>query len=253
VRLLPATLPASDLPAPAEDGHTLRLPIGLEENTLSPVWHDFAEAPHLLVVGDTECGKTNLLRVIAKGITDHYTPEQARIMTVDYRRELVETVPEEYRLGHAVSADALKEFVDGAARAIRQRVPGEDVSPARMRLCDWWQGPRLFILVDDYDMIGSGPANQPFAPLYDHLALGHEVGLHVIVARSAAGAGRGLNDPLLRRMQEVNTPALLMSCPPSEGYLFGNVKGRELIPGRALRIVRRKSLQIQTPLLEGSR
>ncbi|MGC9501099.1 type VII secretion protein EccCa [Streptomyces sp. WG7] len=252
VRLLPATLPASDLPAPAEGDHNLRLPIGLEENALSPVWHDFAETPHLLMVGDTECGKTNLLRVIAKGITDHYTPDQARIMTVDYRRELVEAVPEEYRLGHAVSMDALKEFVDGAARAIRQRIPGEDIPPARMRLCDWWQGPRLFILVDDYDMIGTGPATQPFAPLYDHLALGHEVGLHMIVARSAAGAGRGLNDPLLRRMQEANTPALLMSCPPSEGYLFGNVKGRELIPGRALRIVRRKSVQIQTPLLEES-
>ncbi|WP_443076598.1 type VII secretion protein EccCa [Streptomyces sp. TRM 70361] len=253
VRMLPATLPVAELPPAAEGEYNLRIPLGLEENQLSPVWHDFSESPHLLVVGDTECGKTNLLRVIAKAITGTYSPAQARVMTVDYRRELVEAVPEEYRLGHAVSMDALKEFVDGAARAIKQRIPGEDIAPARMRRSDWWHGPRLFILVDDYDMIGSGPMNQPFAPLYDHLALGHEVGLHVIVSRSAAGVGRGLNDPLLRRMLEVNTPALLMSCPPGEGYLFGNIKGRELIPGRALRIARRKSLQIQTPLLEEAR
>jgi S-DNA-T family DNA segregation ATPase FtsK/SpoIIIE len=121
-----------------------------------------------------------------------------------------------------------------------------------MRLCDWWQGPRLFILVDYYDMVGSGPMAQPFAPLLDHLALGHEVGLHLIVARSSAGAGRGLNESLMRRLQEVNTPGLLMSCPPSEGYLFGSVKGRELIPGRAVRIARRKTLQIQTPQLEAT-
>ncbi|HET6857951.1 MAG TPA: type VII secretion protein EccCa, partial [Streptomyces sp.] len=243
VRMLPTSLPVSDLP-PAEGEGGLRIAIGLDENELAPVWHDFAEHPHMIVVGDSESGKTNLLRVIAKGITDRYTPAEARIMTVDYRRELVETVPEAYRLGHAVSLDILKELVDGVARAVKQRVPGEDIAPSRMRLCDWWQGPRLFILVDDYDMLGSGPMVQPFAPLLDHLALGHEVGLHLIVARSSAGAGRGLNESLLRRLQEVNTPGLLLSCPPSEGYLFGSVKGRELIPGRAVRIARRKTVQV---------
>ncbi|WP_203691688.1 type VII secretion protein EccCa [Streptomyces sp. SID12488] len=249
VRMLPARLPVADLPEPEGD-LGLRIAIGLDENELAPVWHDFAENPHMIVVGDTESGKTNLLKVIARGITERYTPAEARIMTVDYRRELVESVPERYRLGNAVSLDMLKDLVDGAARAVRGRVPGEDIAPSRMRLCDWWQGPRLFILVDDYDMVGSGPMTQPFAPLLDHLALGHEVGLHLIVARSSAGAGRGLNESLMRRLQEVNTPGLLMSCPPSEGYLFGSVKGRELIPGRAVRIARRKTLQIQTPQLE---
>ncbi|MPY57832.1 type VII secretion protein EccCa [Streptomyces spongiae] len=248
VRMLPTSLSVDELPDAGGD-LGLRVAIGLDENDIAPVWHDFTENPHLVVVGDTECGKTNLLKVIAKGITERYTPAEARIMTVDYRRELVESIPEPYRLGHAVSLDMLKELVDGAARAVRQRVPGEDIAPSRMRQADWWKGPRLFILVDDYDMVGSGPMTQPFSPLLDHLALGHEVGLHMIVARSSAGAGRALNEPLLRRLQEVNTPGLLMSCPPSEGYLFGNVKGRELIPGRAVRIARRKTLQIQTPRL----
>ncbi len=252
VRMLPARLPLTELPPPPAQ-RPLRIAIGLDENELEPVWHDFSETPHLLVVGDDECGKTNLLRVVAKGITDRYTPAEARIMVVDYRRELVAAVPEEYRIGHAVSSDILKELIDGAAQAVRGRLPGEDVSPARMKLCDWWTGPRLFVLVDDYDMIGSGPMTQPFAPLLDQLALGWEVGLHIVAARSSAGAGRGLGEPMLRKLQELNTPALLMSCPPSEGFLFGSVKGRELIPGRALRIARRKSVQVQTPLLEGSR
>jgi DNA segregation ATPase FtsK/SpoIIIE, S-DNA-T family len=247
VRMLPATLRASDLPAP--DGN-LRVPLGLEEERLSPVWHDFAENPHMVVVGDTECGKTNLLRLVAKAITSRYTPEEARIMVVDYRRELVEAVPDEYRLGHAVAMSALRDLVDGAGRAIQARVPGPEIAPARMRLCDWWSGPRLFILVDDYDMVGAGPMQHPFDPLLTHLALGYEVGLHMVVARSASGAGRGLNEMLMRRLQEVNTPALLMSCPPDEGFLFGNVKGRILPTGRALRIARRKTVQIQTALVD---
>jgi S-DNA-T family DNA segregation ATPase FtsK/SpoIIIE len=247
VRMLPATLSARELPAP--EGN-VRVPLGLEEERLSTVWHDFGENPHLIVVGDTECGKTNLLRLVAKAITSRYTPEEARIMVVDYRRELVEAVPDEYRLGHAVAMDALRDLVDGAGRAIQARVPGPDIAPARMRLCDWWSGPRLFILVDDYDMIGAGPMQHPFDPLLTHLALGYEVGLHMVVARSAAGAGRGMNEMLMRRLQEVNTPSLLMSCPPDEGFLFGNIKGRILPPGRALRIARRKAVQMQTALLD---
>ncbi|MFF3820015.1 type VII secretion protein EccCa [Streptomyces bluensis] len=247
VRTLPTKLPATELP-PAEGD--LRVPLGIEEDQMGTAWHDFSANPHMIVVGDTESGKTNLLRLVAQSVMARYSPAEARIMVVDYRRELVEAVPDEYRLGHAISIDALKELVDGAARAIRTRLPGPDIAPSRMRLCDWWTGPRLFVLVDDYDMVGGGgPLNQPFSPLMDHLALGYEVGLHMVVARSAAGAGRGLNDPLLRRMQEVNTPGILLSCPPTEGYLFGNVKGRILVPGRGVRIARRKTVQIQTALV----
>ncbi|MFE5767051.1 type VII secretion protein EccCa [Streptomyces sp. NPDC056485] len=246
VRMLPTLLPASELPPPDGD---VRIPLGLEENALSTVYHDFSQTPHMIVVGDTESGKTNTLKLVAEAVMKRYTPAEARIMIVDYRRELVEAVPDEYRLGHAVSIDALKDLLDGAARAVVSRVPGPDISPSRMRTCDWWQGPRLFVLVDDYDMVsGNNPMNQPFGPLLDHLALGYEVGLHLVVARAAAGAGRGLNETLMRRLQEVNTPSLLLSCPPAEGYVFGNVKGRILPPGRATRIARRRNVQVQLAL-----
>ncbi|WP_079038399.1 type VII secretion protein EccCa [Streptomyces sp. NBRC 110028] len=249
VRMLPTELPADQLP-PA--GGDFRVPIGLEEERLSVVWHDFSESPHMVVVGDTESGKTNLLRLMAKSIMDRYTPAEAQIVLVDYRRDLVEAVPEEYRLGHAVSMGALKDMIDGTARAVQTRVPGPDIAPGRMKQADWWPGPRLFILIDDYDMLGAGIGNSPFDPLLNHLALGWEVGLHIIVTRSASGAGRGLNEMLMRRLLEVNTPALLLSCPPSEGYLLGNVKGRSLNPGRAIRVARRKIAQVQTALVDTS-
>ncbi|MEU1518971.1 type VII secretion protein EccCa [Streptomyces sp. NPDC005811] len=247
VRMLPAVLPAAELPAAEGD---LRIALGVEEEKLGPAWHDFSQNPHLVVVGDSETGKTNLLRLVAKGITERYSPAEARVLVVDYRRDLVEAVPEEYRLGHAVSVDQLRELADGAARALRTRMPGQDIAPSRMRLRDWWTGPTLFVLVDDYDLVGGALGRSPFEPLLDFLALGYEIGFHMVVTRSAAGAGRGLGDMVLRRMLEVNTPGLLLSCPPSEGYLFGSVKPRVLLPGRALRITRRKTVQVQTALLD---
>ncbi|MFZ3474351.1 type VII secretion protein EccCa [Streptomyces sp. 4.24] len=244
VRMLPLLLDAAELPAPRG---ALQIPLGLEDQQIQPLWHDFEQDPHLIVVGDSESGKTNLLKLITTQIMSAYTPAQARIMLVDFRRELYETVPETHRLGYAVAADALRQMVDGAAKAMVNRVPSADIAPSRLRLRDWWQGPELFIVVDDYELIGSS-GTHPFAPVLDHLAQGTEVGLHLIVARSANNAGRGLVDPLMRKLQEVNTPAVLLSCPPSEGILFGNVKPKVLPVGRGLHITRRRTVQVQTGL-----
>ncbi|MFJ4184388.1 type VII secretion protein EccCa [Kitasatospora sp. NPDC089509] len=246
VRMLPLLLEPAALPAP--EGR-LRIALGLEDREISPLWHDFEETPHLMVFGDSESGKTNLLRHLVNGITSAYTPAEARIMLIDFRRGLFDLVPEEYRLGYAVAVDVLKQIVQGAARAMEGRVPGESISPARLKLRDWWTGAELFILVDDYDLIAAPLTGHPFAPLLDHLAQGTELGLHLIVARSANGIARSMSDPLIRRLQEVNTPAVLLSCPPSEGVLFGNVKPRQLPPGRALHITRRRTVQLQTALV----
>lgn len=242
VRMLPTHLPAAELPA---SDHPLRVAIGLDEVELAPVWHDFRQSPHLYLVGDTESGKTSALRLIVQRIMATHSPDEASFLVVDYRRGLIEAIPEEYRLGHAVSADPLREYVDGAARAMADRLPGEDISPARMRRADWWHGPRLFVVVDDYEMVGSA-FDGPFEPLLAHLPLGHEIGLHMIVARASTGAGR--TDPLVRKMNEVNSSALLLSCPPSEGYLLDSVKPRILPPGRAQSVVRRKTRLVQLAL-----
>ncbi|WP_256177673.1 type VII secretion protein EccCa [Kitasatospora aureofaciens] len=250
IRMLPLHLPAATLPA--AEGR-LRVPLGLQDVSMSTLWHDFEEAPHLVVVGDSESGKTNLLKLVAAGITGAYRPDQARIMLVDYRRVLQDAVPEEYRLGHAVAVDVLRQIVDGAARAMANRLPGADIPPARLRLRDWWEGPELFILVDDYELVAGSPggmAAHPFAPLLDYLAQGTELGLHLIVARSANGIGRASSDQLLRKLEEVNTPAVLLSCPPSEGFLFGNTKPRTFPPGRALHITRRRTVQVQTAVVD---
>ena len=71
VRLLPTTVHVRELPAPPPDGE-LRVAIGLDEKMLQPVWHDFGTTPHLLVFGDTESGKTNMLRLVARSIAGRF-------------------------------------------------------------------------------------------------------------------------------------------------------------------------------------
>ncbi|MEV6685990.1 type VII secretion protein EccCa [Streptomyces sp. NPDC051130] len=63
VRVLPHVLEPHLLPGPAAEPK--RVPIGLDQQALAPVLVDlFGHDQHLLVLGDSECGKTNLLATL---------------------------------------------------------------------------------------------------------------------------------------------------------------------------------------------
>ncbi|WP_222870324.1 type VII secretion protein EccCa [Actinomadura decatromicini] len=248
VRMLPDEVTADSLPAPDGD---LRVAIGIDQAALSPVHHDFGQQPHLMVWGDSESGKTNVLRLVARAVDRRFGVDEARVMLADFRRGLYDVVPAERKLGYAVSGMALEKNVEDVVGSLRQRVPGADVSPERLARRDWWHGPRLYLLVDDYDLVGSG-FDSPLKPLLDLLPLGAEIGLHLVVARSTANAVRGMMDPLMRRLWEINTPALLLSCPRDEGAFLGDVKPQLLPPGRAQYVTRRRGVSIvQTGLVAG--
>jgi DNA segregation ATPase FtsK/SpoIIIE, S-DNA-T family len=241
VRMLPAVLPVDQLPPP--EGK-VKVALGWNEAELAPVWHDFSTSPHLTVLGDTESGKTNLLRLVARAVVRCYTPDEARVVLVDLRRELFDVVPAEFRLGYAVSAAVAAQIIGDVVGQLRGRVPGEEITPEQLRRRDWWSGPELFLLIDDYDLVAS--TNSPFQPLVDYLPQAGDIGLHVVIARGAAGSIRTSMDPVLRRLQESNTPDLALSCPPSEGTLLGNVRPRQFPPGRGMLLTRRQHQVLQT-------
>ena len=243
VRTLPAELPVAQLPAPSG----LRVALAIEESRLEPVWHDFAETPHLTVLGDTESGKTNLLRLVLRAITTTTTPDDARVLVVDWRRQLFDEVPEGRRLGYAVSSDTTAAAVRDALHGLGTRVPGPTITPEQLRRRDWWSGPELFVVVDDFDLIAGH--DNPLAPLVPLLPQAGDIGLHVVLARAAAGSMRLGSDPFLRRLQELNTPDVVLSCPRDEGSLLGGARARVLPPGRAQLCTRRGSRLVQTGLV----
>jgi len=247
VRLLPTSLSVDQLPRPEGD---VRVCLGWDEQRLQPVWHDFAATPHLLVFGDDETGKTNALRLVVRAITSRYGPDQARIILADPGRGLVNDVPAAYRVGYAVDTDALSDLANNAAVSVGKRVPDSTVTPEQLARRDWWQGPELFVLIDDYDLFGTGTSmGSPMAPLVNLLAQGHNVGMHVVIARSTSGSSRAMMDPALRRMWELGNPALLFSYPKEEGKFIGEAKPRTLPPGRAQLVTRRSVKLIQTGLV----
>jgi S-DNA-T family DNA segregation ATPase FtsK/SpoIIIE len=239
VRLLPTQFSYADLPPRDRDdeaGH--RLSIGIAEQDLQPIQLDFAAEPHLLVFGDAESGKSNFLRVLTHRIAASYRPEQARVLLIDHRRTLLGELTSEHLIGYGTDRATTTHLMSEAARGMAERLPPADVTPEQLRRRSWWDGPELFILIDDYDLVCS-PVDNPFLPLLDYVQHGRDIGLHLIVARRMNGAGRALYEPFISRLRDVGSPGLMMSGDKLEGPLLGGLKPETMPPGRA-RLVRHR-------------
>jgi S-DNA-T family DNA segregation ATPase FtsK/SpoIIIE len=252
VRMLPDVLPAARLAELSQAGGGTagtEIAVGIDEATLSPVTLDFSAAdPHFLVLGDVECGKSSLLRLVADGITARYQPEQARLIVIDYRRSLLDAADTEHRIGYAASSSAATSLISDAREALLERLPTASLTAAELRGRSWWKGSDLFLIVDDYDLVAG--ATNPLLPLLDLLPQARDIGLHVVLARSAGGAGRAMFEPVVQRLREMGTPTLLMSASPDEGQLFG-VKPQPLPPGRGYLIARRAAARLVQTALAG--
>jgi DNA segregation ATPase FtsK/SpoIIIE, S-DNA-T family len=250
VRMLPDVLPFAELPPASETG--LRVPIGIDEDTLSPVYLDFTHDPHFMVFGDSECGKSNLLRIVANSIVERYTADQARMIFIDYRRALLDTADTEHRIGFAASSTAAQTLVKDIHAALTSRLPPSDLTPDQLRNRSWWKGPDLYLIIDDYEMVAT--SENPLRILTELLPQARDIGLHVIVSRSMGGAGRAMFDPVIQRIKEMGSPGLVMSGTKDEGVLLGDVRAHKLPSGRGYMVDRRTGTRlIQTAHVENDR
>ncbi|MFJ2030191.1 type VII secretion protein EccCa [Streptosporangium sp. NPDC087985] len=250
VRLLPPVLPAETLPGPEQIGPD-RIPIGIDEANLAPVLVDFEADPHFIVVGDTESGKSNMLRLITEGLVARHTPQEAMMIVIDYRRSLLDSAATEHRIGYAASSAAAIDLIKDVRGALLKRLPPADLTPEQLRSRSWWQGSDLYIVVDDYDLVATS-AN-PLQPLADLLPQARDIGLHLVMSRAMGGVGRAMFDSVIQKIKDMASPAVILSGNKDEGFLFGNVRPHPLPPGRGYHVDRKHGARlVQTAFLPPS-
>lgn len=240
VRLLPHSVDRGTVVAAAHRANALgkaKVAIGINEAELAPVVLDFDVQPHLVVFGDAECGKTGLLRNIAHGLMENASPQECKIINVDYRRTLLGVVDHEYLGGYATAGPSCTELMTTLAASLKDRLPPSDVTQQQLKERSWWQGPDIYVLIDDYDLISGGALNHPLGPLIEYLPQARDIGLRVVLARRIGGAGRALMDPIVGRLKDLSCNGLVMSGTKEEGALFG-YKAQPMPPGRGMLISR---------------
>ncbi|MEU7331877.1 type VII secretion protein EccCa [Streptomyces parvus] len=245
VRVLPQILEPHSLPGPAAE--PTRVPIGLDQSALAPVLLDlFRHDQHLLVLGDSECGKTNLLRTVAHGLVDRYGEDDLVFAVMDPRRSLRGVVPEELNGGYAYNSKLCAGLSAAITTELEKRLPDENARLEDLEPGNWGKGPRIVVLVDDYDVLTTA-GQSPLSPFLPYIPSAVDIGLHFVLTRRVAGASRGMYEPLVQGLRESGASALLMAGDRSEGQLFPGVYASQQAPGRGVFIRRgRPNRLIQT-------
>ncbi|MFC9229421.1 type VII secretion protein EccCa [Streptomyces decoyicus] len=236
VRVLPHVLEPHLLPGPVAEPQ--RVPIGLDQTALEPALLDlFQHDQHLLIMGDSECGKTNLLKTIASGLMERYSEDELVFAVMDPRRSLRGAIPEEFNGGYAYNAKLCAGLATAVCTELDKRLPDDGAGLEDLEPGSWGGGPRIVVLVDDYDILTTA-GQEPLAPFLPYIPSAVDIGLHFVLTRRVAGASRGIYEPLVQGLRESGSSALLMAGDRGEGQLFPGVYASQQPPGRGVLIRR---------------
>ncbi|GAA1347363.1 type VII secretion protein EccCa [Falsarthrobacter nasiphocae] len=227
VRVLPQVLPFERLdPAPREGV----LQLGLVEHDFSTQFVSlFGRDRHLLVMGDSQSGKTNLVRSVLRQLVDGADPDSLVVALFDPRQELDGAVPDEFLGGHAKSSMLAQGLAASIAQELENRVPKDPTASGPVVV----PKPRIVLVLEDYDVLTSG-GTSPLAAIAPFVSMASEIGLHVIMTRKVAGASRGMFESVTAAVRESGAATFLMDGDRTEGALVNGVRARHFPPGRGL-------------------
>ncbi|MGV0360261.1 hypothetical protein [Corynebacterium mastitidis] len=114
------------------------------------------------------------------------------------------------------------------------------MSAAQLRERAWWEGPEIYVVVDDADLVEPG-ALAELIPLIPHA---RDVGLHLVVAQKSGGINRALYQPFLAALRDQMPVVLLLDADKEEGAICGMKplpqppgRGRWLSPGAEAEVI----------------
>ncbi|MFE9651213.1 type VII secretion protein EccCa [Streptomyces sp. NPDC006365] len=238
VRLLPREFPAEQLP-PGDRFPRRGVAFALDEDNLEPVFVDFEQDPFFLVFGESEAGKSNLLRLLIKQVTERYSGDEAKLFVIDNRRSLLDVTPASHLAEYIPMSNAMDHHMAALADLMKRRTPTADVTAQQLRDRSWWRGPTVYVVVDDYDLVATSSGN-PLAGLTELLPFARDVGVRFIIARSTAGAGRASYEAFMQRVKELGAQGVVLAGDPGEGDLLGGVRPRPMPAGRGVFVSRRR-------------
>ncbi|MGV9704253.1 type VII secretion protein EccCa [Streptomyces sp. NPDC003483] len=248
VRLLPRELPSEQLPTGNSFPHR-GVAFALDEDNLEPVYVDFEQDPFFLVYGESESGKSNLLRLLIKQLTERYPGDDCKLFVVDNRRSLLDVTPATHLAEYIPMSNAMDHHMAALVDLMQRRTPTAEVTAQQLRDRSWWRGPTVYVVIDDYDLVSTSSGN-PLSGLTELLPFARDVGVRFIIARSTAGAGRASYEPFMQRMKELGAQGVVLAGDPGEGDVLGGVRPRPMPAGRGVFVSRRRGKPlVQTGLV----
>ncbi|AGG65988.1 type VII secretion protein EccCa [Corynebacterium callunae] len=223
LQMLPNDIAVHELESTSAPG----IPFARGGAQLSTLCWDPAASRHLLAFGSQGCGKSTLIRTVATGLTS-LGRENARLVVFDFRRSHLGVFPAEMVAAYCASSAAAHKTISDLVTTLSGRLPGSEITAQELKERSWWNGPDIFLVIDDYDLLPAGLLH----PLKEIIPHARDVGLHIVMARKAGGAARALYDPVLAEIKDQAPQVVLFSADREEGPILG-IKAETLPVGRA--------------------
>ena len=249
VRRLPALVRVGQLGIDRKQPPTA-VPIGVAEDDLRPVLLDLSdEDPHFLIYGDAGSGKSTFLRTFLSGLTARQSAWDARVVLFDFRHSLLDVVPKEHLGAYAGDPTTAQAYVQQVTDKLKERLPPAGVTPQQLREKSWWEGPQIYVVVDDYDLV-SGSSSALMNPFAAFIPQAREIGLHLVLARRVTGNSRAISDHVAGRVRDMGGSGLVLSGDHREGVVLGDQRAAARPPGRGVLVIRgrpHRLIQVAVP------
>ncbi len=220
----------------------LRVPLGLDDLTLRPVWGELnPDAQHFLVAGSAGSGKTAVLRTWILGLAQRYSPAEVQIVLVDLRRTLRAMRSLPHMKGYAENEIKLNEIMEWLKKELTERAQRLSSGAASKT-----PPTPIVLVIDDFELVAALPKN-PGTELKDVARQARDLGLHVIVAGAISDLNKSF-DPLAQQAKAVRA-GVILSGDPQENPILG-VKLADLPAGRGFFVQRNSRNLMQVGFLE---
>ena len=247
LKMLPAVLTPAALVA---QGEVLAGEIawGIGGRDLDTLTWNPSREPHLVAIGAQGCGKSTFLAQIMRGISG-FARKDARLVVIDQRRAHLGTLDEDMVAGYAATQSSAQETILDTVRTLESRLPGPGITPAQLVARDWWEGPDIYLVIDDADLL----SDIALSPLLELLPHSRDIGLHLVITRKSGGIGRALFGQFFSAVRDLQPALLLFDADRDEGTIFG-LKPSHQPPGRGQWSIRGENLGIaQAVYIEGEK
>lgn len=259
LRPLPAELPFAEIwtpwrrhqiakpTLPGRPQRNIEIPLGLNsvDMTIAGLpWSadPLATCPHTLILGRAQSGRTATLRTVMAGILGSYAPHEAKIVILDERsglsRERRFLEREHYLAGYGDREDAQRVLAAVLDEAQRRAGVATDLDETVEEQQTFFDGPALFVLVDNLDNYRHGQGSSPNAAklLSEIIRMRQRVDVHVIATTTHQAYNNSYgsaSESPLAALEQVRSHILSLSC-GSDRFKVRDIRPENfLVPGRA--------------------
>ena len=206
--------------APASTARRLMPVLGLDDQNLAWFRLDLArQGPHLVVIGQSNSGKTTALRTMVLSMCSTYSPDQVMLILVDFQRRFFEYgMPNTQNLGllpHVVQTISSTDQLDELVSNLKLECKDLKETPNRRK---------VYVIIDNYDSF-SDEGNKKNRKAFEEMSiLAREfgtAGLHIIASGSPAFLS-AMDD--LRKQIQASNYGLALATADAVSKLNGKVQ-----------------------------